>query len=477
MSKQEGITVRKSENFSEWYQELIIKSGFADYSAVSGCIVFKPRSYSIWEKIKDRIDDEFRKIGIKNCYFPLLIPECLLSKEQTHIEGFTPEVAWVTHAGKSKLSERLAVRPTSEAIMYDSFAKWIRSYKDLPLRLNQWNNVVRWEFKHPVPFLRTREFLWNEGHNAYSNHEDLVKDRDRILNIYYTFVKDYMALPGLVGKKTDYEKFAGAEVTYSIEYLLPNGKAIQGPDFHDDGQIFAKAYDIKFSDKNGKEKYAYQATYAITTRMLGIMLAVHSDDNGIIVPPRLCENKVVIVPIFFEDSKNKILKVAETLKKELVEFNPLLDSREEYSAGWKFNEWELKGIPLRIELGPRDLKNKSVVIVKRTGGKKTVKISAVKKIIPKLLDEIHNELYARAEKLLKNSMTKANSIAELKLAVKNRKIALTPLCNDLKCEEKIKLKVGAKTLNMPLKQPNLKGKKCVICKKQASYVVYVGKSY
>ncbi|MDD5133110.1 MAG: proline--tRNA ligase [Candidatus Nanoarchaeia archaeon] len=477
MSKQEGITVKKEQDFSEWYQQLILKSELADYTQVSGCIVFRPRSYQVWEKVQKVIDLEFKKIGIQNSYFPLFIPESLLSREQEHVKGFTPEVAWVTQSGEEKLNERLAVRPTSEAIMYDSYSKWIRSYRDLPLKLNQWNNVVRWEFKNPVPFLRTREFLWNEGHNVYSNEKDLDKDRDIILKIYSDFLKDYMALPGLIGRKTDREKFAGAKATYSIEIIIPNGKAIQGPDFHDDGNNFAKAYNIKYLDEKEKEQYVLQATYAITTRMLGVMFAIHSDNKGLVLPPKLAENKLVIVPIIFEDSKAKVFKEAEKIKKELGIYNPILDDREGYSPGWKFSEWELKGIPLRLEIGPKDLKAKQVVLVTRLGKKLNIKISELSKKIPKILEEMHEELYKNAEKLMKNSIVETNNLNELIKVIENKKIALTQLCKSEECEEWIKSKTnGAKTLNIPFKQKTNLGK-CVYCGKKADYSVYIGKSY
>ncbi|MEN9626582.1 MAG: hypothetical protein RL557_910 [archaeon] len=472
-----GITVEK-DNFSEWFTQLMIKAELADYSKVSGCIVFRPASYAIWEKLVKEIDTQFKKIGIKNAYFPLLIPESLLTKEQDHVQGFTPEVAWVTHAGDKKLDEKLAVRPTSEAIIYDSYAKWVRSWKDLPLRINIWNSVVRWEFKHPVPFLRTREFLWQEGHNVYATHEELLNDRDKILSIYENFLKDFMALPALVGKKTDKEKFAGAVDTYSIELLMPNGKAIQGPDYHDDGQNFAKAYNIEFLNKESKKEHAYQSTYAITTRMLGVMFAIHSDEKGLIIPPKLAEHQLVIVPILTKDDKQKVLKEAEKIKKDLAAFNPKIDEREEYSPGWKFSEWELKGIPLRIEIGPKDLEKKQAVIVKRTDGKKKeVKLTQLKKEVEKALEEIQKELYDKAEKKLKESMTKAESVKELQNAVANKKIALVPLCSSPECEDVIKEKTtGIKTLNMPLEQ-SAKGKKCIQCNQPAAYLVYMGKSY
>lgn len=475
---KEGLTFKKEENFSEWYQQLIIKSELADYSSVSGLMVLRPLSFSIWEKIKQKCDEEFKKIGIKNTYFPLFIPEKLLSKEQEHVKGFVPEVAWVTQAGSTKLKERLAVRPTSEAIMYESYSKWIRSYKDLPLRLNQWNNVVRWEFKHPVPFLRTREFLWNEGHSVYSNAKDVLIDRDKITKIYFDFMKDYMALPTLYGKKTDKEKFAGAIATYSFELMLPNGKAIQGPDYHDDGQNFAKAYNIKFVDKDRKEKYCYQSTYAISTRMLGVMFATHSDNKGLIIPPKLAENKVVIIPILFDETKEKVIKKAREIQKSLKKFNALVDDREDYSPGWKYNEWELKGIPLRIEIGPRDLEKKQVIIKTRLGKNKEVKFNNVNTEVTKLLEEMQNLLYQRAEKFLKDSLTVSENMNDLIKAVKNKKMSLSPLCKNPKCEDYIREKTGgAKTLNIPDKQPKLDGKKCIWCKKPADYWVYIAKSY
>lgn len=475
---EEGMTVRKDENFSEWYQQLILKSDLADYSSVSGCIVFKPVSYAIWENVQKVVDREFKKIGIKNVYFPLLIPESVLSKEAQHVEGFTPEVAWVTQAGNTKLSERLAIRPTSETIMYESYSKWIRSWRDLPLKLNQWNNVVRWEFKHPVPFLRTREFLWNEGHNVYSDKKDLEKDKDAITKIYRDFLKNYMALPSILGKKTDTEKFAGAESTYSLELYLPNGKAIQGPDYHDDGQNFAKAYNIKFLNKEGKEEFAYQSTYAITTRMLGIMFAVHSDNKGLVLPPNMAPNNIVIVPLMFEKDK-KILEKAKEINESLSKHNPILDERTEVTPGHKFHEWELKGIPIRVEIGPKDVAKKEAVVVRRDTGKKTsVKIKDLIKNIEKEMDDIQSNLLKKAQKLLYDHTAQADNLKDTIKNLKESKIVLVPLRNSHQAEKTLKEKTeGAKTLNIPLKQPSTKGKKCIITGEQADYWVYVGKSY
>ncbi|MBT96926.1 MAG: proline--tRNA ligase [Candidatus Pacearchaeota archaeon] len=475
---KEGLSAKKEENFSEWFQQLIIKSELADYSPVSGCIVFRPASFNIWEKTKEVIDNEFKKVGIKNVYFPMFIPEKLLSKEIEHVKGFAPEVAWVTHAGNTKLNEKLAIRPTSEAIMYGSYSKWIRSWRNLPLKLNQWVNVVRWEFNNPIPFFRTREFLFNEGHNAYSNKKELDKDKDKITKIYSEFLKNYMALPSLLGKKTDKEKFAGAVATYSSELYLPNGKAIQGPDYHDDGQNFAKAYNIKFLDKSGKEQFAYQSTYAISTRMLGIMFAIHSDNKGLIIPPKLAENKIVIIPLMFEKNKD-ILKKARELSSELSRHNPIVDDRLEVTPGYKFNEWELKGIPLRIEIGPKDLNKKEVVVARRDNEKKvSVKIKKIEEYINNELRKMQETLFKKAQKLLNDNINKADNLKDAIRKINGKKIVLVPLKNSSNVEEILKEKTkGAKTLNIPEKQPKIKGKKCIISGEQADYWVYVGKSY
>ena len=475
---QEGLTVKKEDNFSEWYQQLIIKSQLADYTDVSGCMVFRPLAYSIWEKIKNQVDKRLKQIGVKNVYFPLLIPEFLLAKEKEHLEGFSPEVAWVTQTGNTKLNERLAIRPTSETIMYPSYSKWIRSWRDLPLKLNQWNNVIRWEFKNPVPFLRTREFLWNEGHTVFATKKEAEKEGDQIIKIYKEVLEDYMAIPGFIGKKTDKEKFAGAEYTTTIEIYLPNGKVIQGPDFHHDGQNFAKAYNIKFKDEKEKEQYAWQNTWAISTRMLGVIFALHSDNKGLIIPPKLAQNKIVIIPIMFEKNK-KVLQEAKKIFKDLLEYSPILDDRLEITPGYKFNEWELKGIPIRIEIGPKDIKNKQVILIRRDTGKKiSVKITDLNKKIDLELKNIQKSLFNQASKLLKNALVKSDNLKDTLEKLKNKKIVLVPLKNSKEVEEILKEKTaGAKTLNRPMKQPPIKGKKCIISKQPADYWVYVGKSY
>ncbi len=471
-----GITAEKDE-FSEWFTQIMLKADLADYTAVSGCIVFKPASYEIWENIRDIVDDGYKQLGIRNAYFPLFIPEKFLSKEKEHVKGFSPEVAWVTHAGNTKLSERLAIRPTSETIMYPSISKWIRSYRDLPLKLNQWNNVVRWEFKNPIPFLRTREFLWSEGHTAFANQKEAEAEGKDVIELYDTVCREVMALPSLIGRKTEKEKFAGAEYTISMEFYMPNGKAIQGPDFHHDGQKFARAFDIEFVDENEKKQYPYQNTFAITTRMLGVMFAIHSDEKGLIIPPMVASQSIVIVPIFDDKNKKKILKEANKVAKSLDEFGVILDDREEYRPGFKFNEYELKGIPLRIEIGKFDLNKESVMVVRRDNGEKeSIKIAGLKKYVEKTLKDIQNSLLKRAEKLLKGAVVSAGNFKELKDAIKNKNIALTNMCLSVSCEEELKFKTGgAKVLNIDNKKKA--SGKCVVCGKKAVYVGRVGKSY
>lgn len=474
---QQGVTVEK-DDFSEWFTQLMLKAELADYTDVSGCIVFRPNSYEIWENIKEKVDIEFKKLGIKNAYFPLLIPEKFLNKEKEHVKGFSPEVAWVTEAGDTKLSERLAIRPTSETIMYPSYSKWIRSWRDLPLKYNQWNNVIRWEFKHPVPFFRTREFLWNELHTVLATEKEALKEGKEILNAYNKICVQELSLYGVIGKKTESEKFAGGVSSWKIHYILPSGKVIEGPCFHYDGQNFAKAYNIKFLDEQGKEQYAFQNTYAISTRMLGTMFAIHSDEKGLILPPKIAQNKVVIIPILFKDTKEKVLKIVENIKKELEEFNPLIDSRENYTPGAKFNEWELKGIPIRIEIGPKDLEKDQVIIVRRDNSKKEpIKIKELKNKIKKELEEIQINLYNKSKILFESKIEKTTSLQKLKEIIKNKKVGIIPLCNKEECEGIMKSETGGAKALFISEERIEKEDKCIICNKPASYLIYSGKSY
>ena len=477
-AKQEGVTAKKGENFDEWYTQVILKSELADYSPVSGCMVFRPAGYAIWENIQKATDAEFKRVGIRDSYFPIFIPERLLKKEAEHVEGFAPEVAWVTQAGGSNLEERLAVRPTSETLMYEVVSRWIRSWRDLPLRLNQWNNVVRWEFKHPTLFLRSREFLWNEGHTIFGSKEEADAERDEVMGIYKMVTEEYMALPGYLGRKSKSETFAGARATYSIEHLLPDGKAIQGPDWHSDGQNFSKAFEITFVDRDGNRQYAWQNTFALTTREIGVMLAVHGDDKGAVIPPMVAEIQVVLVPIVNDENKQAVLGEARKLADALASrFRTRFDDRDHLTPGWKFNEWELKGVPLRVELGPRDLKEGQAVLVRRDSGtKRVVKLGSVPDEVAKELRAIQSGLLSRATEALAKNTHEASSLAELKKALAKGGIARVPWCGRDECETKLKGETGGKILNIPLDQKHT-GLRCVSCGEAADSVANFGKSY
>ncbi|MBR9675855.1 proline--tRNA ligase [Candidatus Woesearchaeota archaeon] len=483
MSKKEltqGITAKKSDDFSEWYTQIIQKAELIEYTDVSGCLVFRPYSYQIWEKIQEFMNTIMKGMGVRNAYFPLLIPEKLLIKEADHVEGFTPEVAWVTHSGDTELKEKLAVRPTSETIMYESYKKWIRSHRDLPLLINQWCNIVRWEFKNPVPFLRTREFLWQEGHNVFATKSEMDTNTRLILeSLYEKTQRELLAIPGLLGIKSEKEKFAGADYSISIENYFPSGRAIQGCTSHGLGQNFSKAFDITYIDENEKKQFAWQNSWGFSTRTIGIMIGVHSDDKGLVLPPNVAPTQIVIVPILFEKTKSETLKKCDEIKKMLKGYDVIIDDRDEYKPGYKFNDWELKGVPLRIEVGPKDIEKKQVVMSKRNTGEKVfVKEKDIKKTADKLLVDIQKELLVAAEKQLKNAIVKTESWSDFKKAIKNKKIVFSPWCEDSECEELIKHETGgAKTLNMPFDQKTLKNKKCPKCSKEAKVMCYFGKSY
>ncbi len=476
-----GLTVKKSQDFSEWYTQLLQKAELIDYSAVSGCYILKPNAYHIWEKVQEFFDKLIKADGVKNAYFPLFIPESLLAKEEKHIQGFAAEVAWVESGGNSKLQERLAIRPTSETIINYTYAKWIRSHQDLPLRLNQWCNVVRWEFKHPVPFLRSREFLWQEGHTAFAGKDEAVKEAHKILGFYEQLFKELYAVPVLKGIKSKAETFAGAESTLSVETFLPNGKAVQGATSHHLGQNFAKAFNITFQDEKQQSQYVWQNSWGISTRSIGIMIMMHSDDRGLVLPPRLALMQVVIVPILFDDSRAKVLKEAQKVKAALVKkgFSVHLDDRDGYSPGWKFNEWEMKGVPVRIEVGPKDLENKEAKVVRRdTGEKQSLPFSALDTEVKLILEQMQQDLYEKAEKFLKQNIVKTENFKDAEKALNSNKIAFAPWCGTEKCEETWKEKTGSKSLNSPFEQPALKkGQNCFACNSKAVSWFYFGKSY
>ncbi len=477
MKNQKGITAEKDE-FSDWYVQLLKKAELIEYTSVSGAYILRPRAFFIWERVKDYFDDLIKEDGVRNVCFPLLIPKSNLVKEQEHVEGFTPEVAWVTKSGNSKLEEPLAIRPTSETIFYPAYSKWIRSWRDLPLRFNQWVNVVRWEFKNPVPFIRSREFLWQEGHSVFESKEEADEEVKKILDFYEKTYKEMYAIPVIKGRKTDKEKFAGGDYTLTTEIFLPSGKAVQGATSHLLGQSFAKAFDIKFLDRKEKSKLPWQTSWGISTRSIGIAIMMHSDDKGLVLSPKVSEIQVMIVPIFDKKNKSSVLKKAEELKNELSDFRVDVDLREEQSPGYKFNEWEMKGIPLRIEIGPRDIKKNQVVFSRRDNfEKKDVKIKEVRKEVGKVLKLIHNDLYKKSEKYLKDNTVEVKDMEGLDKGIKEKKLVRACWDGEQDSEDWIKEKTGgAKILCVSDEKPN-SSDKCVYSGKKARYVVYIAKSY
>jgi prolyl-tRNA synthetase len=474
MTEQEGLTVKKSENFPEFYTQLIQKADLADYSKVKGCMVIKPNAYHIWEQIQDYFNSRLKKLEVKNAYFPLFIPESFFQKEAEHAQGFSPEVAWIANTEEG---ERLAIRPTSETVMYDSYSKWIRSHNDLPFKMNQWCNIIRWESLATKPFIRTREFLWQEGHCVYETEKETDKETLTYLEEYQKLCQDLLALPTLTGKKSDKEKFAGAKYTLSIESIMPDGKALQMGTSHNLGQGFARSFNISYLDRKEKKQIPWQNSWGISTRLIGALAMLHSDDKGLILPPKVAFSQLVIVPILFKDTQAKVLKKCKDLEKKLKKHNPILDDRN-YSPGWKFNEWELKGVPIRLEIGPKDLEKSQVVLVRRDNNNKTpVKFSNLTKEIDKTLEDIQISLFKKAEIEMKEKIHKTNAFEDFRHIIKGKKVALAPWCGTIKCEEEIKDKtIGAKSLNIPFNQPPKIGK-CFHCSKKAKHLTYFGKSY
>ncbi len=473
-----GLTAKKEEDLPEWYEQICLKSELAEFSTVKGCMVIRPNGYAIWESIQDYFNKNIiKKTGAKNAYFPLFIPESFFHKEAEHAKGFSPEVAWIDKDVSGE-GERLAVRPTSETIMYDSYSRWIRSYRDLPLRINQWCNIVRWETQATKLFLRSREFLWQEGHCVYETEEECDKETLNYINLYKKLCEDLLAIPILVGKKTEKEKFAGAKYTLAIEAFMPDGKALQCGTSHNLGQGFAKAFGINYLGRDEKKHIPWQNSWGLSTRLIGALVMTHSDNKGLVLPPRVAENKVVIIPILFDKTKDKVLKKAEEIKKILAKLNPILDDREDYSPGWKYHEYELKGIPLRIEIGPRDLDNKQVVVARRDNGEKqNIKIKDLANEIPKILETIHDDMYSKAKKFLDSSIVEVKDWKEFMKVIKDKKIVKTQWCGENECEELIKNETGGVSSRcIPLEKEKVTGK-CPHCGKPAKVLIYFSKSY
>ena len=481
--KQElALSVSKEEDISQWYTEVIKKAELIEYTDVAGCMIFRPNSYQIWEQITSFLDKKIKEMNVKNAYFPLFIPKKLLCREEEHVEGFAPEVAWVDYGGDTQLGERLAIRPTSETMMYDAYAKWIQSYRDLPLKLNQWCNVVRWEFKHATPFLRNREFLWQEGHTAFATYEEAEKDVYEALEAYRATYEELLALPVTLGRKSQGETFAGADFSLTAEPFSPiDGKAIQACTSHHLGQSFAKAFDIQYLDKDQKKQYVYQNSWGLSTRSIGSMIMIHGDDRGLIIPPRAAVEKLVIVPLMFKGKEQKVNEKVDEVLEYLREFNPVVDDDHKESAGFKYNKWELRGMPLRVEIGPRDVDNGVVQIVRRdTNEKSEVVIGEnMSENISELLESMHYNLFNTAKEAMDINTVEVTSYEEFREAIENKKRCLVPWAEDEESEDAIKEETGAKSSCIPLeyREKSLDDIKCFYSGKPATCWAYFSKSH
>jgi len=469
----------KEKNFSQWYVDVVRKAELADYTTIKGCMVIRPYGYGLWENMQAGLDRRIKETGHKNAYFPLFIPESLLKKEAEHVEGFAPEVAWVTHGGNQKLEERLAVRPTSEAVICSLYSKWVKSWRDLPILINQWVNIVRWE-KVTRLFLRTTEFLWQEGHTAHKSEQEAEEETLKILNqVYRDYIEKDLAIPVIVGRKTEKEKFAGALHTYTLEALMADGKVLQAGTSHNLGQNFAKAFNIKFLDEDQKEKYVWQTSWGTTTRLIGALVMVHGDERGLKLPPKVAPVQIIIVPIMFDKTKKEVLKKAESIRTILKkDFRVEIDIRDGYTPGWKFNEWEMRGVPLRLEIGPKDMKQGQVMLVRRdTGEKVAVKEEQLAETVKELLDNIQENLFTRAKKFLKENIRDTSDYNEFKKIIeKQRGLIKTYWCGSKDCEDKIKEETKASIRCIPFEQEKASGK-CIYCGKESSTLVYFARAY
>ena len=462
------------EDFAQWYTDVCRKADLIDYTSVKGCMVFKPAGYAIWELIQKELDARFKETGVENVYLPLFIPESLLEKEKDHVEGFAPEVAWVTHGGLNELEERLCVRPTSETLFCDFYKNDIQSYRDLPKVYNQWCSVVRWE-KETRPFLRSREFLWQEGHTAHATAEEAEARTKQMLNLYADFCEEVLAIPVVRGQKTEKEKFAGAEATYTIEALMHDGKALQSGTSHNFGDGFAKAFGIQYQDKDNSLKYVHQTSWGMTTRLIGAIIMVHGDDSGLVLPPMDAPTQVVITPIM--QKKEGVLDKAYEIKEALKEFRVKVDDSDK-NPGWKFAEQEMRGIPLRVEIGPKDIEAGQAVLVRRdTREKYQVAITDIPAKVAELLPEIQKAMYEKALKHREANTHTAKDYEEFKTIITTKHGFVKAMwCGDQACEEAIKEETGASTRCMPFAQEKI-GDVCVRCGKPAKAMVYFGRAY
>lgn len=463
------------EDFAKWYTDIVKKAELIDYSNVKGCMVIRPYGYAIWENIQKDLNERFKASGHENVYMPMFIPESLLEKEKDHVEGFAPEVAWVTHGGNEKLQERLCVRPTSETLFCDHYSKIIHSYRDLPKLYNQWCSVVRWE-KTTRPFLRSSEFLWQEGHTAHATKEEAVEETQRMLNIYADFCCETLAIPVVKGQKTDKEKFAGAEETYTIEALMHDGRALQSGTSHYFGDGFAKAFNITYTDADGKEQFVHQTSWGVSTRLIGAVIMVHGDDNGLVLPPKIAPTQCVIVPV--AQHKEGVLDRAYALYDELKKRYSVKIDDSEKSPGWKFAEYEMKGVPLRIEIGPKDIEKNQAVIVRRdTREKMFVSLDNIADEINVIMEKMQADMLERAENIIKTHTYDVKNMEEMKKCSEEHNGFVRAMwCGSRECEEKIKEQAGLTSRCMPFEQEKISDT-CVCCGNQAKKLVYWGKAY
>ncbi|CAG7602645.1 Proline--tRNA ligase [Paenibacillus solanacearum] len=469
----------QSEDFSRWYIDVIKKADLMSYSPVRGCIVFKPDGYELWENIQRELDSRFKETGHRNAYFPLFIPESFFQKEKEHVEGFNPELPWVTEAGGEKLEERLAIRPTSETMIGHMYAEWINSYRDLPLLINQWANVVRWE-KRTLPFLRTSEFLWQEGHTAHEDEADARKETMQMLDIYRDFAENFLAIPVIMGQKTPSEKFAGAVDTYSIEAMMKDGKAVQAGTSHYLGTNFAVAFDIKYLDRENQHQFCHTTSWGVSTRLIGALIMIHGDDRGLALPPKVAPTQVIMIPIGPPKTREQVVGRVGELHAQLKQagVRVKVDDRPDQSPGWKFNEYEMRGVPVRVELGPRDMENGQVVLVSRiTGEKRVVPQYKFVEEVQKLLTETQQEMYDRAKKFRDENLTEADTLDEFKAFLEEKRgFALAGWCGSDACEAQVKNETGATSRNIPFK-PEATKSKCLVCGEEAKHTVVFGRAY
>ncbi|GIO53206.1 MULTISPECIES: proline--tRNA ligase [Paenibacillus] len=469
----------QGEDFSRWYIDVIKKADLMDYSPVRGCIVFRPDGYEIWEHIQRDLDRRFKETGHRNAYFPLFIPESFFQKEKEHVEGFNPELPWVTEAGGDKLEERLAIRPTSETMFGHMYAKWIQSYRDLPVLINQWANVVRWE-KRTLPFLRTSEFLWQEGHTAHETEAEAREETMKMLEVYRQFVEEFLAIPVITGQKTPSEKFAGAVETFSIEAMMKDGRAVQAGTSHYLGTNFAVAFDIQYLSRDNKQEYVHTTSWGTSTRLIGSMIMVHGDDRGLALPPKVAPTQVIMIPIGPPKTWDAVVGRTDELFAELKQagIRVRVDDRSDLRPGWKFNEYEMRGVPVRLEIGPRDMENGVCVLVSRiTGEKKVVQQANLVEEVQTMLDQVQKEMFDRAKQFMNDHFYSVDTLEEMKSSMEQQRgFTLAGWCGSEACESKVKEETGATSRNIPF-EPAEEKHTCLVCGQPAKHTVVFARAY